>query len=239
MGGLARHPHGTVPDESDRSSSQSQGLRRTVPSSGCRIHHHGAGCTTRNSPTRGDGLCFRLMVFVVAPEKSRDRAIVGDNSIQHQQAADLRLAVLPLLQWLAGAIQGRPQTTFVPATPVVTQAARDLLGAAPLEELHSKIDALACRACRGQAIVDCRAGRGHQGSVHRRGGRRERGFPNTRFGRRGATRGGSREPIKDATGSGGFRTRLDGFAYERFTAEVVGLQAMNCDSMNRRVSEAK
>jgi hypothetical protein len=159
MGALARHPHGTVPDESDRSSSQSQGLEGTVPSSGCRIHHHGAGCTTRNSPIRGDGLCFRLMVFVVAPpKKTRDRAIVGDNAIQHQQEADLRLAVLPLLQWLAGAIQSRPQQTFVPASPADTRAASGSRGGASLQELNSKIDALRAELAEVKQLLTAERG---------------------------------------------------------------------------------
>ncbi len=45
---------------------------------------------------RGDGLCFRLMAFFVAPKKSRERDIVGDTPIQHQQAADLMSASMSL-----------------------------------------------------------------------------------------------------------------------------------------------
>ena len=93
-----------------------------------------------------------------APEKPRERAIVGDTPMQHQQAADLSHAVLLLLQWLAGAIQGRPQTTFVPTSPIVTQAATDSLGTAPLQELHSKIDALQAELAEVKQLLTAERG---------------------------------------------------------------------------------
>lgn len=94
----------------------------------------------------------------MAPEKTRERAIVGGQPIQHQQATDLSHVVLPLLHWLAGAIQGRPQTTFVPASPVVTQAAKDSLGTAPIQELHSKIDALRAELAEVKQLLTAERG---------------------------------------------------------------------------------
>ena len=94
----------------------------------------------------------------MAPEKSRERDLVGGQPIQHQQAADLSHAVLPLLQWLTGAIQGRPQTTFVPTSSVVTQAATDSLGTAPLQELHSKIDALRAELAEVKQLLTAERG---------------------------------------------------------------------------------
>jgi excisionase family DNA binding protein len=91
------------------------------------------------------------MVFVVAlPEKSRDRAIVGGKPIQYQQAADLSHAVLPLLQWLAGA--------FVPASLTDTHAATGSHDIDPLQELHSKIDALRAELAEVKQLLTAERG---------------------------------------------------------------------------------